>query len=143
MQHRLFLFMLTLMLSWTLQGQESVFEQRHFSGPVYEIRYQTLIDELRCLVCQNQAISDSNADLAAQLRNEVYNQIIQGKSDEDILDFMTTRYGDYVLFDPPVKQSTLLLWVGPFLVLGIALTFLFYQIRRNSDRDGDGAKSPK
>jgi len=141
MQHRLFLFMLTLMLSWTLQGQESVFEQRHFSRPVSEIRYQTLIDELRCLVCQNQAISDSNSDLAAQLRDEVYNQIMQGQSDEEILDFMTTRYGDYVLFNPPVKQSTLLLWVGPFLILGIALAFLFYQIRRNSDRDG--AESPK
>ena len=90
-----------------------------------------MISELRCLVCQNQAISDSNADLARQLRDEVHERILAGESDEQILEFMTSRYGDYVLFSPPVRNSTVLLWGGPFVLLLLALGFLFQQIRKH------------
>ncbi|HUR41249.1 MAG TPA: cytochrome c-type biogenesis protein [Verrucomicrobiae bacterium] len=96
-----------------------------------EVRYRRLIDELRCLVCQNQTIAESNAPLAADLRDEVRKQIIAGKTDADIADFVTARYGDFVLYRPPFKARTLLLWLGPFaLLLGVgAVAFGF--IRRS------------
>jgi len=93
-------------------------------------RYKTLIAELRCLVCQNQNIADSDADLAADLRREVHRMILEGKSDEAIIDFMVTRYGDFVLYRPPLKAKTVLLWGAPF-VLGIGgVVLLLLQLRR-------------
>ncbi|MFC4251455.1 cytochrome c-type biogenesis protein [Sinimarinibacterium flocculans] len=84
-------------------------------------RYQALVTELRCLVCQNQSIADSNAPLAADLREQVRNQILAGRSDTQIHDYVTERYGDFVLYRPPFKPSTWLLWFGPFLLLAAAL----------------------
>ena len=139
---RVLLGLLAITLCLGVQAQESVFEEREFSSQIDESRYRTLIAELRCLVCQNQAISDSNADLAAQLRDEVYSRIIAGETDDEILDFMTARYGDYVLFDPPVKQSTLTLWIGPFIILIIALAFLLRQIKRHSNLPEDEDELP-
>ncbi|MCW8901131.1 MAG: cytochrome c-type biogenesis protein CcmH, partial [Gammaproteobacteria bacterium] len=83
-----------------------------------------LIDELRCLVCQNQNLADSNASLAVDLRKQVYKMINEGQSDKEILDFMVTRYGDFVLYRPPFKTSTILLWIGPFIILAIGLIVL-------------------
>lgn len=116
-------------------AQESVFEEREFETVAQERRFQNLVNELRCLVCQNQSIADSNAELAAQLREEVHTMIVAGKSDSDVVDFMVARYGDYVLFSPPVKTTTMLLWFGPFVILGLALVFLFRQIRARREPD--------
>lgn len=84
-------------------------------------RYQALVVELRCLVCQNQSIADSNAPLAADLREQVRSQILAGRSDSEIRRYVTERYGDFVLYRPPFKASTWLLWAGPFLLLAVAL----------------------
>ena len=84
--------------------------------PVSQARAVRLSGELRCLVCQNQTIADSNADLAVDLRRQVREQIAQGRTDREIIEFMTTRYGDFVLYRPPLRASTALLWVGPLLL---------------------------
>ena len=84
-----------------------------------QARATALAEQLRCLVCQNQTIADSNADLAVDLRRQVREQISAGRTDAEIIDFMTARYGDFVLYRPPLKSSTLLLWAGPALLLAI------------------------
>lgn len=89
-------------------------------------------DELRCLVCQNQTIADSNAELAIDLRNQVREKLQQGMSDKDIVDYMVQRYGDFVLYRPPVKTSTWLLWFGPFLLLVGGVLVLVVRLRRRS-----------
>mgnify|MGYP001563913437 CR=1 FL=1 len=93
-----------------------------FEDPAQEQRYQTLLSELRCLVCQNQSLADSHADLAQDLRKEVHDMIAQGKGNDEILAFMIQRYGDFVLYRPPLRNSTWLLWFGPFVLLLIAVT---------------------
>jgi cytochrome c-type biogenesis protein CcmH len=92
-----------------------------FETPQQEARYWALAEQLRCLVCQGQSIADSNADLAVDLKREVRRMVLEGKSDAEIADFMVARYGDFVLFKPPVKASTYLLWFGPFLLLIVGL----------------------
>ncbi|HET7671647.1 MAG TPA: cytochrome c-type biogenesis protein [Burkholderiales bacterium] len=98
--------------------------------PAIEKRVATLAQELRCLVCQNQTIADSNAPLAVDLRNQIREQAAAGKSDQDILDFMVARYGDFVLYRPPFKATTVVLWAGPFLFLILGLYFLIRFVRR-------------
>lgn len=98
--------------------------------PVLEKRVKTLSEELRCLVCQNQSLADSNADLAIDLRNQVRELMQAGKSDEEIREFMVDRYGDFVLYSPPVKASTLVLWGGPFVLLLIGIVLLATYLRR-------------
>jgi cytochrome c-type biogenesis protein CcmH len=93
-------------------------------------RYKDLIAELRCLVCQNQSLADSDAGLAVDLRREVLEMMEQGATDEEIMDFLVKRYGDFVLYRPPVKPTTIMLWVGPFLLLGFGLLFTLVMIRR-------------
>jgi cytochrome c-type biogenesis protein CcmH len=93
----------------------------HADETADQARYNALINELRCLVCQNQSIAESNAPLAADLREQVRTQIAAGKSDAEIADYVTARYGDFVLYRPPFKARTWLLWLGPFvLLLGVA-----------------------
>ena len=82
-----------------------------------DARLKKLETELRCLVCQNQTLADSNADLASDLRREVRELALAGKSDSEIRDYLVARYGDFVLYDPPLKPTTLLLWLGPFVAL--------------------------
>ncbi len=96
-------------------------------------RYRRLIHELRCLVCQNQTIADSNAPLAQDLRSQVERQIAEGRSDDDIRHYMTARYGDFVLYKPPVQRNTVFLWVGPFLLLLGALAIALRQLLRRRD----------
>jgi cytochrome c-type biogenesis protein CcmH len=88
-----------------------------FTDPALQARYEHLIRELRCLVCQNQSIADSNASLASDLRREVREMILAGRSDDEIRAFMTERYGDFVLYKPPVAPRTWLLWLAPALLL--------------------------
>jgi cytochrome c-type biogenesis protein CcmH len=87
------------------------------SDPVAAARAVQLANELRCLVCQNQSIAESNAELAVDLRREIRAQIAAGRSDREIVDFMVSRYGDFVLYRPPFKGTTLLLWAGPLLLV--------------------------
>src|SRR5882672_7857271 len=100
--------------------------------PALEKRVRDLSSELRCLVCQNQTLADSNAPLAVDLRNQVREQLKSGKSERDVLDFLVARYGDFVLYRPPLKASTVLLWAGPFVLLAFGLFLLFLRIRRKS-----------
>ena len=95
-----------------------------------ERRVTNLAHELRCLVCQNQTIADSQAPLAVDLRNQIREQMTAGKSDQEITDFMVQRYGDFVLYRPPMKATTVFLWTGPFLFLVLGLFFLFRFLRR-------------
>lgn len=96
-----------------------------------EARYRALIDELRCLVCQNQSIAESNAPLASDLRDQVRAQIAAGRTDAEIVEFLTARYGDYVLYRPPFKARTMLLWLGPFALLLAAAGAAVFFIRRS------------
>jgi cytochrome c-type biogenesis protein CcmH len=89
-----------------------------------EKRVAALAHELRCLVCQNQTLADSNAPLAVDLRNQIREQLQKGASEREVTDFMVQRYGDFVLYRPPLKASTLLLWTGPFLLLGFGIFLL-------------------
>jgi cytochrome c-type biogenesis protein CcmH len=98
--------------------------------PVLERRVTDLAHELRCLVCQNQTLADSNAPLAVDLRNQIREQLAAGKSERDVVDFMVTRYGDFVLYRPPLKASTVLLWAGPFVFLIAGFYFLARFLRR-------------
>lgn len=92
-------------------------------------------EQLRCLVCQNQTIADSHADLAVDLRNQVREKIQQGMSDKEIYDYMVQRYGDFVLYRPPLQTTTALLWFGPFLLLIAGLIFLGMKLRRPEAMD--------
>lgn len=105
-------------------------EIKQFSNTEQEQRYKHIIDELRCLVCQNQNISGSNAGLAQDLRKQVYKMIMAGEDDAAIFDFMVTRYGDFVLYRPPFKATTLFLWLGPFIILALGLFVLVRFIRQ-------------
>jgi cytochrome c-type biogenesis protein CcmH len=94
--------------------------------PVSQKRLVDLSAQLRCLVCQNQSIAESNAELAVDLRNQINEQIKLGRSDKEIVDFMVTRYGDFVLYRPPFKATTALLWIGPLALLLLAV-LVFYR----------------
>jgi cytochrome c-type biogenesis protein CcmH len=101
--------------------------------PELEKRVQALAEELRCLVCQNQSLADSHADLAIDLKNQVREKMKQGMTNEQIVEYMVARYGDFVLYRPPVKPTTLLLWFGPLLLLVIGIGALFYRLSRRRD----------
>lgn len=104
-------------------------EMVKFDSLEQEKIYKELVFELRCLVCQNQNLADSNAELAIQLRGKVYEMLQQGKTKEEIQDYMVQRYGDFVLYNPPVKSHTLLLWLGPFILLILGFVFLFFIVK--------------
>jgi cytochrome c-type biogenesis protein CcmH len=101
-----------------------------FKDHAQEVRFQNLTRELRCLVCQNENLADSNADLARDLRHEVFNLMQQGKSDEEIKQYLVDRYSDFVLYDPPVQGSTLLLWFGPLVILLAGAAVVVVTVRR-------------
>jgi len=103
-------------------------------NPQVEARLKTLAVELRCLVCQNQTLADSNAPLAEDLRREVREMITKGMSDREIIDFLVQRYGDFVLYRPPWKATTTLLWLGPFLLLIAGATALVLALRRRQKK---------
>jgi cytochrome c-type biogenesis protein CcmH len=103
--------------------------------PALDRRVQRLANELRCLVCQNQTIADSNAELAVDLRKQVREQLRQGRTEEEILAYMVNRYGDFVLYRPPLKAQTLLLWMGPFVLMAGGLFVLLRSLRRRRDPD--------
>ncbi len=109
-------------------------EPRAFDGVEQEARYRGLIAELRCLVCQNQSLAESDADLARDLRDQTYTMIREGRSDREIVDFMVGRYGEFVLYRPPVTTTTALLWFGPALLVTLGAVIVVLQVRRRGRR---------
>ena len=137
MKHML-LVVVALLFTSALSAADNRFED-----PQQQERYETLINELRCLVCQNQTIADSNAELALDLRDKVAVLIEEGRSDAEIVEYLTARYGDFVLYRPPVQTNTLLLWLGPFLLLLVAGVVLIFTVRRRAqfaDSDEESLK---
>ena len=100
------------------------------ADPVLEAKMMVIAEELRCLVCQNETIAASSADLAVNLKNQIRIKLNEGQSQKQILDFMVQRYGDFVLYRPPLKTTTVLLWLGPFTLLAIAVLMLVLNVRR-------------
>jgi cytochrome c-type biogenesis protein CcmH len=134
---RFFVFLLCL-----LPGVVFAQEARPLGeNPAVEARLKQLAVELRCLVCQNQTLADSNAPLAEDLRREVREMIARNMTDDQIVDFLVTRYGDFVRYRPPFKVTTLLLWVGPFLLLAAGATVLMLSLRRRAQKTEEGMLS--
>lgn len=104
--------------------------------PVLEARLKAMSQELRCLVCQNSTLADSDAPLAEDLRKEIRTQMRTGKTDKEITDYLVARYGDFVLFRPPVNNATAILWFGPFLLLLLAV-FVLYRVLKKQAGNGD------
>jgi cytochrome c-type biogenesis protein CcmH len=111
--------------------------------PALEQRVMRLSAELRCLVCQNQSLADSHADLAIDLKNQVRSQMQAGKSDAEIREFMVARYGDFVLYRPPLKSTTALLWAGPFVLLAAGGLALGFYLRRRRQRLTESELTPE
>ncbi|MEY3281644.1 MAG: hypothetical protein RL674_1629 [Pseudomonadota bacterium] len=127
---------IVLCLFLLIQSVHAEIEVYQFTSPELELRYQSLTEELRCLVCQNQNIADSHAELAQDLRRKVYEMLSSGQSDAQIIDYMTERYGDFVLYRPPFNVRTILLWFTPVLALLIgALGFMSILNRRETNAD--------
>ncbi|MFS8085105.1 MAG: cytochrome c-type biogenesis protein CcmH [Acidobacteriota bacterium] len=105
-------------------------EAQPVEDPQIEHRMKALTEQLRCLVCQNETLADSRADLAEDLRREIRREIKAGKSDPEIIAFLTQRYGDFILYNPPVKLTTYLLWFGPFVILLVGIAALYRYLGR-------------
>ncbi|MDH5361640.1 MAG: cytochrome c-type biogenesis protein CcmH [Gammaproteobacteria bacterium] len=122
---------LVLFLTMTGSVWAGGVEERSFANPEQEQQYKKLVNELRCLVCQNQNLADSNAELAQDLREEIYGMIQKGLDDKQVVEFMVDRYGDFVLYRPPFNAATALLWIGPFLALFFGALIFLMVVRRN------------
>ncbi|MEO8135797.1 MAG: cytochrome c-type biogenesis protein [Betaproteobacteria bacterium] len=126
------LLLCPLLQAGSARAQTGTYNPDTPADPATEARLKELSLELRCLVCQNQTIADSNADLAVDLRREVRKQILQGKSDGDIKTYLVSRYGDFVLYKPPVQGNTTLLWFGPFALLLVGAAVWWLLIRKRA-----------
>ena len=128
MKHLLFMICSAAFSVWTYAADVPM----TFNNRQEEQRFTDLVKDLRCLVCQNQSLADSNADLAQDLREEIYNEMLAGKSNNEIIDYLVARYGDFVLYRPPLKPVTYLLWIGPalFLFIGIFIAVNFLARRK-------------
>jgi cytochrome c-type biogenesis protein CcmH len=119
----------------------------HAQDPEMEKRVTALATELRCLVCQNQTLADSNAPLAVDLRNQIREQLKSGKSERDVMEYMVARYGDFVLYRPPLKATTIALWAGPFVFLVLGASILVRLLRRRAPErelsDAERARAAK
>ncbi len=130
------LWLVLLCFSWPLHANEA---KPLAEDEVVEQRLIKIAQEMRCLVCQNESLAGSRADLAEDLRREIRAQIRQGKTDQQVVDYMVSRYGDFVRYRPPVKPKTWFLWFGPFVFLAIGVAVLAFVLRR---RNRDAAESP-
>ena len=126
-----------------LPNAQAAIEAYQFEDEATEAEYKNLIKELRCLVCQNQNLADSDADLAKDLRQQTYEMLQQGKDREQIVEYMVNRYGDFVLYRPPVKSGTLLLWLGPFALLLLVLLFVVLRIKKTRSTEAPEQQSLK
>lgn len=115
-----------MLASYPLYSVQAILPEEQMADPLDETRARDLAAELRCLVCQNQTVDDSDADFAITIRSIIRDQISTGKSDDDILDFLRQRYGDYILFNPPLNRMTFILWLAPIILLigGIMLIII-------------------
>jgi cytochrome c-type biogenesis protein CcmH len=113
------------------------------ADPVLEKRMIGLAENLRCLVCQNESLAGSHAELAEDLRREVREQMAQGKTDQEIMDYLVARYGDFVLYEPPMKSYTVLLWFGPFALLLAGAGVLVFQLRKRRQLVRESELSPE
>jgi cytochrome c-type biogenesis protein CcmH len=129
MKRGVFLWAIVLVFSGTMIAKEA----QPNEDPQIERRMKALTEQLRCLVCQNETLADSRADLAEDLRREIREQMKAGKSDQEIIAFLTDRYGDFVLYNPPVKRITYLLWFGPFILLIGGTSVLYRYLRRRRE----------
>ena len=123
---RLLILLFFLLPTFAFAGEA----QDMAADPVLEKRMIGLAEKLRCLVCQNESLASSHAELAEDLRREVRELMQKGMSDQEILDYLVARYGDFVLYDPPMKKTTLVLWYGPFALLLLGAGVLVFQLRR-------------
>ncbi|NNJ63945.1 MAG: cytochrome c-type biogenesis protein CcmH [Xanthomonadales bacterium] len=123
-----FAWLAALLLAVTAQAQEPLV----FDSPEQEARYKALTEELRCAVCQNQNLADSDAPLAQDLRQEIYDMMQAGQTDDQIKTFMVDRYGDFVLYRPPVQGNTLALWLIPIVLLGIGAIAVAFTVRNRN-----------
>ncbi len=128
---------ITILSLWLLVSTALAIDVHQFESPEQEALYRQLTEELRCLVCQNQNIADSDADLARDLRNEVAEFVKQGKSGEEITAYLVQRYGDFVRYNPPLRVDTIALWTLPFLMLFIGAFALVRSIRRSGQKPAD------
>jgi cytochrome c-type biogenesis protein CcmH len=133
-----FYFFLVLLLGTVPAAADSTLSQFSFDSPEQEQAFRELAEELRCLVCQNESLAGSQAELAQDLREEVYGMLKEGKSKSDIVTFLVARYGDFVLYSPPLRPDTYLLWFGPFLLFAVGGFFLIRTLmRKQKTRDED------
>ncbi len=130
MSRAIALVMTLIALQAPLLGMASAIEPFPFRTEVEEIRFKALAEEIRCTVCQNQSLADSDAPLAQDLRQQLFFMIQDGRSDQEIRNFMVERYGDFVLYRPPLASHTLLLWGGPVILLLIGLIASVVVIRQ-------------
>jgi cytochrome c-type biogenesis protein CcmH len=131
------LFFLALLLMLLPAGAWADEAKPLADDPALEKRVMALSETLRCLVCQNESLAGSHADLAVDLRQQIREQMKAGKTDKEIIAYMTDRYGDFILFLPPVKTTTYLLWFGPFLLLAASVAAALIYLRRRRERTGD------
>jgi len=134
---KLLILMFCLLPTFAFAGEA----QDMAADPVLEKRMIGLAEKLRCLVCQNESLASSHADLAEDLRREVRELMQKGMSDQEILDYLVARYGDFVLYEPPMKSYTMLLWFGPFALLLIGGGVLVYQLRKRKSQVPEAALS--
>jgi cytochrome c-type biogenesis protein CcmH len=125
-------FLLATLIALSAFGSSLSFAKENISNQVIEVRLKKLSTELRCLVCQNSTLADSDAPLAQDLRNEIRELMLKGKTNEEIVDYLVARYGDFVTFRPPVNSTTALLWFGPFIMLIIGGITLFVVLKNRS-----------
>lgn len=143
--HRIFIFIFLLIVSFSTVAQStSVQEPLVFANQQQQQRFDKLTQELRCLVCQNQNLADSDAPLAHDLRREVHQMLLAGRTNEQIKQFLVQRYGDFVLYRPPVQKNTYLLWLAPLILLLTGAWILRINIRKRSALlDADENEEPK
>ena len=131
--HKFFIVIFLLIISFTALAQKTgVQEPLVFASQQQQERFNKLTEELRCLVCQNQNLADSDAPLAHDLRREVHEMVLAGRTNEQIKEFLVTRYGDFVLYRPPVQKNTYLLWLAPLVLLLIGALILRSSISKRS-----------
>ena len=130
MKLEIYILLLLIALAVPAVAKEA---QPSASDPALEERVMKLSKELRCLVCQNETLADSRADLAVDLRDQIREQMRAGKSDKEIISYLTQRYGKFILYNPPVDPTTYLLWFGPFVLLLAGMAFLFRYLRQRRD----------
>ncbi len=123
------LLLMVTRVAWAIDSEPP------FSDPVMEHRYEHLLQEIRCLQCMDENIANSDAPLAADFRRQIHAMVAEGRSEQQIRQYMVNRYGDFVLYNPPLQASTWLLWTGPFLLLGIAILVVILVVRQRARMD--------